>query len=441
MRDLLIAFILLGSVPVILMRPYVGFVMWFVISFMNPHQLAYGFISTMPVAMLIAGSTILGFVAYREPKRMPIDMTTGMIMVLGVWITVTTLVSLRPDIAWPDWNRTIKVFAMTVLMIPLITNRERLHGVIWAIVISLGFYGVRGGLFTIVSGGGGRVVGPDNTTLGDNNQLAAALIMILPLIRYLQNQTKDRFVRIGLMFAMGLTVVSVFGSYSRGALIGLGFMFLWMLRASRHRGAILLAAIFGVGMLTLVMPASWYARMNTIDSYQQDESMAGRLDAWRFAFRLAMDRPLTGGGFHIYSDAPRFFALVPDAPMTHAFHSIYFEALGEHGFVGLGIFLALVGAGLLKTAQIRSRTRQDPAQAWAYELASMVQVSIVGYLVAGALLELTFFDLFYAIVILPTLAAIVLDRQKEAEAPPKAYSLQRASLRPGRQVEAKPVRL
>ena len=439
MRDLLIAIILLGSVPVILMRPYVGLVMWFVISFMNPHQLAYGFVQSLPVAMLIAGSTILGFVAFREPKRMPIDATSGCIIALMVWVTVTTVTSPRPDLSWPDWNRFIKTFFMTMIMIPMINNRQRLHAIVWSIVISIDFFGVRGGLFTIITGGGGRVVGPDNTTLSDNNQLAAALIMTLPLIRYLQTQTANRYVRMGLLFTMGLTVVAVFGSYSRGALISLGIMFLWMLRSSRYKGAILLSAIFGVGMLALVMPQSWYARMNTIESYQQDDSTTGRFDAWRFAFRLALDRPLTGGGFHIYADSPRFFSLVPDAPMARAFHSIYFEALGEHGFVGLGIFLAVIGAGLLKTAQIRSRTRKDPEQAWAYELASMVQVSIVGYLVAGAFLELTFFDLFYAIVILPTLAAIVLDRQKEAEALPTRYSIKQASLRPARQAGAKSI--
>ncbi|GGF10837.1 O-antigen polymerase [Aliidongia dinghuensis] len=440
MRDLLIAFFLLGSLPVILARPYVGFIMWFVVSFMNPHQLAYGFVTRLPVALMVAGCTILGFIAFREQKRMPIDATIGLVIALAVWITVTSAFSLRPDLAWADWDKVIKTFGMTLLMIPLITNRQRLQAVIWAIVISIDFYGVRGGLFTIISGGGGRVLGPADTTLGDNNQLAAALIMTLPLIRYLQTQTEHRWVRLGLLAALGLTTVSVFGSYSRGALIGLGVMFLWMLRSSRHKATILLAAVFGIGALALVMPESWYARMHTIGSYDQDQSTEGRFDAWRFAFRLALDRPLVGGGFHIYADSQRFLSLVPDAPIARAFHSIYFEALGEHGFVGLGIFLAVIGAGLITTARLRRRTRREPQQAWAYELGSMVQVSIVGYLVAGAFLELTFFDLFYAIVVLPTLAGIVLDREQEDEEAPPIRSRPAELLRAARQAVAKPIR-
>ena len=404
MRDLVIAFILLGSIPVILMRPYIGMVMWFVVSLMNPHQMAYGFITSMPVAMIVSVSTLLGFVAFREQKRFPVDGTTGMIIAMMVWITVTSMFADKPDIAWPDWNRTVKMFAMTLIMIPLLTNRQRLHGVIWAIVISIDFYGVRGGLFTFIVGNGGRVSGPPNTMIGDNNQLATALIMILPLIRYLHTQTSHRYLRMGLMVAMGLTIVSVFGSYSRGALIGLGVMFLWMLWSSRHKAAIAGAALFGVIMLAWVMPASWFARMDTMQTYQEDDSATGRLDAWKFAYRLALQRPLTGGGFRVYVDSPLFMQLVPDAAHARAFHSIYFEALGEHGFVGLGIFLGIIVAGFLKTAQLRKKTRDDPQRAWVYELASMVQVSIAGYAASGAFLELTFLDLFYAIVIMPTIA-------------------------------------
>lgn len=436
MRDLLITFFLLGSIPAILMRPYVGLVMWFVLAFLNPHQMAYGFVTTMPVAMLIGGSTLVGFVLFREPKRMPIDATTGMIMALMVWITVTTLFALKPEGAWPDWDRAIKLLGMTLLMIPLLTNRQRLQGVIWAIVLSVDFYGIRGGVYTLTTAGGGRVLGPPNTMLEDNNQLATALIMILPLIRYLQIQTESRWVRLGLLAAMLLTTLSVFGSYSRGALIGLAVMFIWMFRSSRHKTTVAVAAIIGAIGLALIMPASWYDRMNTIESYQQDGSATGRIDAWKFAFRLALERPLTGGGFRAYTDTPRFLELVPEAPHARAFHSIYFEALGEHGFVGLGIFLAVIALGLLKTAKLRKLTRDDPQRAWAYELASMVQVCIVGYIVAGAFLELTFFDLFYAIVIMPTAATNILTCEDETERKPTPSGTEARHFLPARLAES-----
>src|SRR5262249_47557129 len=151
-------------------------------------------------------------------------------------------------------------------------------------------------------------------------------------------------------------------------------MFLWLFRSSRNKWAIIAVAVAGAILLPQVMPESWFNRMHTIETYQQDSSVGGRFDAWTFAYRLAMQRPFTGGGFHIYSDTPLFLHLVPTAPSTHAFHSIYFEALGEHGFIGLAIFVGVIVAGFVQTAKLRRLTRNDPARVWAFDLASMIQV-------------------------------------------------------------------
>jgi probable O-glycosylation ligase (exosortase A-associated) len=212
-----------------------------------------------------------------------------------------------------------------------------------------------------------------------------------------------------------------------------------MLRSSRHKTTIALAAIFGAVVLAEVMPESWYARMNTISTFEEDVWANGRVDAWKFAFRLALQRPLTGGGFHVYGDTPRFLELVPEAVHSRAFHSIYFEALGEHGFVGLGIFLLIIAAGLAETAKLRRLTRNEPQRAWVYELASMTQVSIVGYAAAGAFLELTFLDLFYAIVMLPTIAANVIARENELAQQPSSVR-RTAPIRSARQVGTKQIR-
>ena len=43
-------------------------------------------------------------------------------------------------------------------------------------------------------------------------------------------------------------------------------------------------------------------------------------------------------------------------------------------------------------------TKEQPELRWAYDLAAMIQVSLVGYMVAGAFLSLAYFDLFYLLV-------------------------------------------
>ena len=146
------------------------------------------------------------------------------------------------------------------------------------------------------------------------------------------------------------------------------------------------------------LPDSWYDRMYTIDQYEQDESAQGRLNSWLFALRLASDHPLTGGGFRVVDDPSLYFHYVPNADVVHNFHSIYFEVLGEHGYVGLILFLSLIVVSLGTAQWIIRNARARPDLEWARLLASAVQVSIVGYCAAGTFLNLGFYDLFYALV-------------------------------------------
>ena len=79
-------------------------------------------------------------------------------------------------------------------------------------------------------------------------------------------------------------------------------------------------------------------------------------------------------------------------------HSIYFEVLGEHGWIGLTIFLSLVLTALLTCSRIVKLWRDRPDLKWASDLAKMMQVCPVGYAAAGTFLNLATFDLFYHIL-------------------------------------------
>jgi probable O-glycosylation ligase (exosortase A-associated) len=166
-----------------------------------------------------------------------------------------------------------------------------------------------------------------------------------------------------------------------------------------------------VGAALYVAPAAWFERMDTIDHYQQDVSAEGRIDAWKFAYRLALDHPILGGGQLVGLDAPLWYHYVPHAVSNRAAHSIYFEVLGETGFVGLAIYLVLLLSSLLAARNVIRLTRDRPDLAWARSLAAMLQVSIIGYAVTGAFLSLGFFDLYYALVALVAVTQLVVRRE------------------------------
>jgi probable O-glycosylation ligase (exosortase A-associated) len=160
------------------------------------------------------------------------------------------------------------------------------------------------------------------------------------------------------------------------------------------------------------MPENWFDKMESIANYQQDTSAMGRLNAWSFAVNLAKDRPLTGGGFETFTPGA-FQRWAPDPSMARDAHSIWFEVLGEHGFVGLALFVLLwVLTWMLARSIIRS-CKSAPELRWARDLAAMVQVSLIGYWVGGTFLGLAYFDLPYVLMSLLVLTKVVLERERQ----------------------------
>lgn len=138
--------------------------------------------------------------------------------------------------------------------------------------------------------------------------------------------------------------------------------------------------------------------MSTIENFQNDSSAMGRIEAWKMTINLA-NRQFFGGGFEIYrSDIYALFA--PDSPHQQGAHSIYFSVLGEHGYVGLILFLCLWALAFRVANQIRREAGKRQETHWLHSLASMCQVSMVGYLVGGAFLSLAYFDLPYNILVI-----------------------------------------
>ena len=415
MRDILITIIILGSLPFILKSPAIGGLMWVWVSVMNPHTQAWGFATHLPFAFIIAIATMLSLVMTREPKSLPLTPVSVLLLLFVAWMNVTALFALLPDSSWVQWNKVMKIMLMSFVIMMVIRTRRDIARLIWVLVGSIGYYGVKGGIFTIRSGGTERVWGPEETFIGDNNSLALALIITIPLMYYLQQNSDRRWLRHGLSAAMLLSALAALGSYSRGALLAIAAMVLFMWLKSGRK--LVLGALLGLvtPLLLAFMPERWAERMDTINTYEEDSSAMGRLNAWRMAWNLACDR-FPGGGFDV-SDGAIFARYAPNPMDVHAAHSIYFQALGEHGFVGLLIYLAL-GIATWRTASAIIRLTRGKAELrWAHGLATMSQASLIGFAVGGAFLSLLYFDMPYYLMAALIATRIVVERALRAPAP------------------------
>ncbi len=380
--------------------PFVGVLIWEWFTLQNPHRETYGFIGS--ANMVIALVTLIAWAMSKERKAPPNGFILWGVIIFILWTTIGTFFAYDPGWSWDYWDRTWKTFALGILLAATVTNRVRAQAVMWVAVISLFYYGVKGGLFTIVTGGHNHVLGPSGTMINDNNQLAVAMLMTLPLAHYLRGQSTDKWVRLSLLAGIVLTVIAVIGTYSRGALIGLATLgFLGLLRMKRRLTYIAVASVL-IAFTVHFMPAQYFDRMstmNSVSSVQEDQSFHGRIVAWKVAWNAAKDRFPFGAGFYGPQLGPFFHSYFPNEK-NHAAHSIYFQVLGEHGFIGLGIYLLLIGASFFRVSRIIKMARRSAQQRWVAELGVALQASLLVFCVSGAALSLAYYDLFVIVICL-----------------------------------------
>ncbi|WP_153110289.1 putative O-glycosylation ligase, exosortase A system-associated [Propionivibrio limicola] len=402
MRDLLITAVVIALIPLILRTPRFGAYVWAWLSMMNPHRAAWGFARSFPFAYLVALSTLIGFLFSREKKPFPVTPITVVYLSFWFWMSFTCLFAMNtPEIVLERWIFVSKIHLMLLVTLMLIRGREQIEGLVWVVTASIGFYGVKGGIWTVLTGGGsGRVWGPPDSMISDNNGLALALVVLLPFVYYLYQVSSRRWLRWGLVFSGVAICFSILGSHSRGALLALIAMaFMLALKGKRpFLMSFLIVAVLTTAILS--MPEIWASRMESILNYEQDASAMSRITTWTTLWNLVMDRPILGAGFR--TDNPLVFALyAPEGweGKVLVAHSIYFEALGEHGFPGFFLYLGLFFLSWMRAGKLARLTRDDPEfSPWVPFLMRMVQVSLTGFAVGGAFLSLVHFDLPYYIL-------------------------------------------
>ncbi|MGE3774902.1 MAG: putative O-glycosylation ligase, exosortase A system-associated [Gammaproteobacteria bacterium] len=406
MRDILITLIVFGSLPLILRRPFVGVIMWTWLGLMNPHRMAWGFSLNFPFAFIVFLVTVLAYMMSREPKRIPLSREIVLLALFLAWMLLSTTNAMFQVPAWEQWDKVWRVQLGVLLTLMLTTSMSRIHALVWTIGVSLGFYGIKGGLWSIMTGGTNRVYGPNGTFIGGNNEIGLALVMTAPLLWYLAVETSNRKLKLCLYGATGLTLIAIVGTHSRGAFLGIAVMGLMMFMKAKRKLLPLLMGLAFAAALPHVAPQEWFDRMHTIETYEEDKSATNRIKAWGKSIDIANQR-VTGGGYE-------FIRITNGVDC----HSIYFEILSEHGWPGLVMFLGLGALTFFKCGRVRKLTRKRPEMSRAYNLASMLQVSLAGYATSGAFLGLAYFDFFYVLVVVTVvLYAVVRDEIAAAPAP------------------------
>jgi probable O-glycosylation ligase (exosortase A-associated) len=394
-RDILVSTAIFGSLPFCFLKPWIGILVWSWIGYMNPHRLTWGFAHDLPFAQMVAIATLLGLVATREKYPPPSMREVYLLALFSLTMFVSTLFAYYPVAAWEQFDKVWKILLMTFITIIFFQDPKKLRALVWVIALSIGFYGLKGGIYVVRTGGAHNVQGPEGTFIEGNTEIGLALNMILPFLVFLRRETTNPWLRHLLSAIFVFTIIAILGTYSRGAFLGLVVVSTLLFLRSRTKflAIVLLAIAIPVAMSTL--PQKWFGRMETIQTYEKDGSAMGRIHAWHVAYYLAKERPILGFGFRPFTD--EMFRRYGYAK-AHDGHSIFFQVLAEHGFTGLILYTGLIVSSFLTLRRLKRVSRADFSLQWVYNYSQMLQASLAAYVVCGAFLSLSYFDLFYHLV-------------------------------------------
>ena len=258
------------------------------------------------------------------------------------------------------------------------------------------------------------IAGMPQHVLGDRNELAVAFVMAVPICVYLLGEygKRSKILHLGLLGVVALLVIGVIGTQSRGGFIALlalaGYLFL----KSDRKGLLGTLAIVLIAVLSQLVSSEWMERINSINDASEDASFMGRVVAWKMSFILAAQNPFFGGGFKAMENFPVWTELathfhsyswfytgdtLPIQNRARAAHSIYFQVLGDQGFVGLALYLGCLIGAFRKAGKIAKTVKLHNGPAWLHSLAAMLQLSIFSFALGGAALSFAYFDLTFSL--------------------------------------------
>ena len=385
--------------------PYVGVMLYYWFSILNPQRLVWGGADirwSLLVVVLLMVSLI-----FTKKSNFKINWIAPVriFMAFFLWTCLTTIFA-KYSQSTDLYITFLKTFLMTMMVIGMTDSREKLNAIVWVVVLSAGVYVLREGGKTILSGGTHHTMGPLNTPYAGNNEVGRLFGMALPFILFLAYHTKQGLMRKSLFLLLFIDIIAIIGTNSRGAFMGLiAAAAILFLRSQRKFMFLIIAGIAVMGVQEMQSDAGEKRsgdRYSTIESYDADKSFQGRMFAWNYAMHDVMEESaIMGLGFGAFRGAITHKGTWKDA------HSIYFEALGEHGIIGFSLYLLLLLSTINASRRLEKLTKGNPSLYWERDLIVAIQVFIAFFMVGGITISHTYIELYYLVIAM----LAILDRQ------------------------------
>ncbi|MEW6126319.1 MAG: O-antigen ligase family protein [Acidobacteriota bacterium] len=229
----------------------------------------------------------------------------------------------------------------------------------------------------------------------DVNDLALLFVVTLPFAFFLMKEASFKS-RLLLFCAIGLMLLGMVKTASRGGFLGLVVisLFIFVRSSSEARKYVLIGLLVCATLFVVAAPASFWNRINTIFALEQDYNMQdghGRKSVWQNGIKMLITHPLTGVGIGSFNEAHR---VLSDGHIYISPHNSFIQVMAELGVGGILCFLAIIITAILGARRARRLARDATEAQELWWLASAIEVSIVGFMVSGALLSHAYSPIF-----------------------------------------------
>jgi probable O-glycosylation ligase (exosortase A-associated) len=305
-----------------------------------------------------------------------------------------------PEFMFSTWQKTCLTYFVAVV---LIDNLKKLKAMGLVMIIAAAYmtFWANQQYFTYEKFG--RLHGPvglgQSSIYADENNFAVLFVVGSPFLYYFGQYFRRRVFRWAIWSVIPFSWHAVFLTASRGALLGIiAVLLVFFLRSERKAAGLLVVLVF-FGAFAWQAGDLMKDRSSTIASYEQEDSAASRLDAWKAASRMMAAHPITGVGFASFGQAFPYFS--DTAPRIA--HNTFFQVGGEWG-IGAGLAYLVMMVSTLKRlwtngARLRQHAGTDEGRLYLY-LSEASLMGLTGFFVCAFFLSLEKYEVLYFLLVI-----------------------------------------
>ena len=420
MLDLGITAFTLGLLVLGLRRPFLWVLGYLYIDIVSPQKISWFLLASLPISLIAFVLAFGGWLALDNKQDMRFTLRQFLIVLLLAYCGITTTIADFPIQAALKWDWVWKALLFAIFLPLTLRTRLRFEAVVTVIVLSVGAILISGGIKTAAGGGGYgelQTFVANNTGIYEGSILSTIAIAIIPLIWWTARFT-TLFPRGPLvtLFSVALTFAALLipvGTQARTGLLCIGLLAVLSLRSVKRRFLYLGMAGLIAAAAVPFLPKSFTERMSTIENHQSDQSASTRVAVWMWTLDYVKDHPF-GGGFDAYRSNKLLIPTVVaegsgnnvtmkttlHVDQSRAYHSAYFEMLGEQGYAGLLLWawIQLLGTWQMERLSRRWKGRTSPHEAWVAPLATALQLSQLVYFLGAVFVGIAYQPVMFMII-------------------------------------------